>query len=209
MDVAQQCYKDKGLVKQYVLDDLSVQSLSFNPDMLTNASFGIFISDSARDQEIFQSLQQLSQALVQNDKAQLGDLVKMMKSTSIEELGNQIQQSEKRAIELQQQQFQQQQQAQMEFLQAEQDFELEKLELEIEGKIAVAEINSFARQMDQDINDNNVPDQLEIEKLRNDRNIKTRKLNLEEKKLEQDAKFRAQEIAIKKKQANRAIKSGK
>jgi hypothetical protein len=177
--------------------------------MLTNASFGIFISDSARDQEIFQSLQQLSQALVQNDKAQLGDLVKMMKSTSIEELGNQIQQSEKRAIELQQQQFQQQQQAQMEFLQAEQDFELEKLELEIEGKIAVAEINSFARQMDQDINDNNVPDQLEIEKLRNDRNIKTRKLNLEEKKLEQDAKFRAQEIAIKKKQANRAIKSGK
>jgi len=209
VDVAQQCYKDKGLVKQYVLDDLSVQSLSFNPDMLTNASFGIFISDSARDQEIFQSLQQLSQALVQNDKAQLGDLVKMMKSTSIEELGNQIQQSEKRAIELQQQQFQQQQQAQMEFLQAEQDFELEKLELEIEGKIAVAEINSFARQMDQDINDNNVPDQLEIEKLRNDRNIKTRKLNLEEKKLEQDAKFRAQEIAIKKKQANRAIKSGK
>ena len=206
MDIATQCYKEKGLVKQYVLDDMSIQTLAFTPDMLSNASFGIFISNSAKDQEVFQTLQQLSQALVQNDKIQLRDLVKMLKSNSISELETQMIQAESRAMEQYQQQMQMQQQAEMEKLQAEQQFELEKIQLEIDGKIAVAEINSFARQMDQDVNDNLVPDQLEIEKLRNDKELKTRKLNLDEKKLAQDAKFREQEIQIKRKQANRAIK---
>lgn len=206
IDVATQCYKEKGLVKQYVLDDMSIQTLSFTPDMLSNASFGIFISNSAKDQEVFQTLQQLSQALVQNDKIQLRDLVKMLKSNSIAELETQLIQAEARNMEQYQQQMQMQQQADMERLQAEQEFELQKIQLEIDGKIAVAEINSFARQMDQDVNDNLVPDQLEIEKLRTDKELKTRKLNLDEKKLAQDAKFKEEELQIKRKQANRAIK---
>ena len=51
-------------------------------------------------------------------------------------------------------------------------------------KVEVAEINSFKGQMDQDSNDNGVPDQLEIEKLRAQVNFNDKKVDLENRKLD-------------------------
>jgi hypothetical protein len=62
--------------------------------------------------------------------------------------------------------------------------EMEIARLESDTKIKVAEIGSFSRQMDQDVNDNNVPDQLEIEKLRVNTALKERELDIKEKELE-------------------------
>ena len=69
-----------------------------------------------------------------------------------------------------------------------------KVDANNQTKIEVAEINSFKNQMDQDSNDNGVPDQLEIEKLKaqvhhNDKklNIENRKLDLKEKEIEKNS----------------------
>lgn len=91
----------------------------------------------------------------------------------------------------------------MEMQQALQQYELEKQARDLATKVKVAEIQSFARQMDQDINDNNVPDQLEIEKLRIETALKSRQLALAERKQVKDEKFKEEELKIKSKQANK------
>lgn len=185
---------------------MSIQSLSFTPDALSNSSFGIYISDSPRENEIFSTLQQLSQALIQNDKATFSDIIKTLRSNSIEELESFITSSEKQSQQLMQQQQEQQIQAQLQLQQDQQQFEMEMQARDHANKIEVEEIRSFSRQMDQDVNDNQIPDQFEIEKFKTDAKLKERKLNLEERKLNQDAKFKEQELQIKRKAASKPKK---
>lgn len=204
IDVAQQCFKHKGFTKQYVLDDLSIATLQFTPDSLNNASFGIFVTDSPKEQFVFDTLYNWGQALLQNDKAKFSDMIKMLESTSTQELKKHVIQSEEQAMAAEQQQIQQQIQAQAAMQQAQQEFELEFQAREHANKVELAEIDSFKFQKDQDVNDNEIPDQLEIEKLRQNVRIQNRKLDLEERKLEQDAKFKAQDLKIKSKKAQKS-----
>jgi hypothetical protein len=180
LDVAQAVYKDKTVVKQWLLDDMSVATLELTPDSLTNASFGVFISDSVKDEQIFETLKGLMQALVQNDKASFSDLIHALKSDSIAELSVDVRKAEEDARKS----MQQAQQAQMEMqakMQAdERAFELEKEQMANETKIRVAEITSFRGLMDNDSNNDGIPDQLEIDEFK-------QKLRLEEKKLDIEA----------------------
>ena len=59
-----------------------------------------------------------------------------------------------------------------------------KIDQDNETKIEVAEINSFRGQMDQDINDNGIPDQLEIAKLKEQARATDKKLAVENRKLD-------------------------
>lgn len=180
---AQVAYKSKGLLTQFILDDQSISTLEINPESLVNADFGIFLTDASREEEIFQTLQQWGQALIQNDKATFSDMIKMLKTNSTEELESIIEQAEvTRQNQLQQQQ-QQDQQLQLQLQQNQQEFELEKQARDHDNKILIAEIDSLKFQRDQDINDNNIPDQFELEKFRVETKLKERKLDLEEKKI--------------------------
>lgn len=203
LQASQSAYKGKHIVKQTILDDLSVATLEINPDELTDVDLGIFISNSAKDELSLQKLEALAQSAMQNDKAKLSDMVKMFNASSSKELEKFIIESEKKAEQSIQAQIQQQQQAEMEMQQSAQEFELEKLQRELDNKVMIAEINSFARQMDQDVNDNNIPDQFEIEKFKAELSLKDRKLKLEEKKLKVQAEQKDKELEIKKRQANR------
>ena len=69
-----------------------------------------------------------------------------------------------------------------------------------ETKITVAEINSFKNQMDQDSNDNGIPDQLEIEKLKIQVHHNQQKMDLENRKLDAAENKHKEEIKIKEKQ---------
>ena len=182
--MAQTCYKHKSVVKQFVLDDLSLQTLELTPDSLINADFGVFISDSSKDNQLFESIKSLSQPLLQNDKAKFSDIISMLKANSVEELEREIKASEKQAIEQQNQQAQQQYESQVQLQKAQQDFELLLQKNELDTKVLIAEIDSFKFQRDQDVDNDNVPDQLELEKFRVDTALKSRKLDLEEKKIQ-------------------------
>lgn len=192
---AQMAYKGKHIIKQYVLDDLSVATIEITPDELTDADIGIFISNSYKDDMTFQKLEGLAQALVQNDRAKFSDLIKMLNSSSAQELESYIIDSEQKAEQMAQQQQQQQMQMQMQIHQDQMASE----EADRETKIRVAEIQSFSRMQDQDSNDNGVPDQLEIDKLRAQIGIKNRELDLKEQDMKIKARQKDEEIKLKRK----------
>ena len=71
-------------------------------------------------------------------------------------------------------------------------------------KIKVAEIQAFMGQMDQDSNDNQVPDQLEIERLKHevatsqqDRMMEDKKLNSEKEENQKDRELKREEMKSK------------
>lgn len=213
VETAQVCYKSKGMTKQFILDDLSLATLQFLPGELENASFGIFVINGGKEQFIFDTLMQWGQALLQNDKAKFSDIIKMLDTESTADLKKMIIDSEKKAMQEQMQMQQQQIEAAQAAQQADQAFELEKQARDHANKIQLAEIEVFKFQMDQDIDDNGIPDPLEVEKFKADIQLKNKKLNLEErklnqndKKMSQDAKLKEEELKIKRKQANKPSK---
>jgi len=176
---------------QYVLDDMTTQLLYMEPADLIESNFGIFVSDSSKDQELFLMMRQLAHAALQNQQAELSDVVKMFSSESTSEIRTLLEKAEDKRNQQQAQQAQQAQEAQMAQVQATQQIEAQKLELDKykidednATKIAVAEINSFRNQMDQDSNDNGIPDQLEIEKLKLQAEQVTQKNEIENRKLD-------------------------
>jgi len=192
---------------QYILDDMTLQVLKVDPVMLTESSFGLFTSDSAKDQELFMTMKQLAHAALQNQTAELSDIVKMLTSESSGEIRTLLEKAEDTRKARESEMAQQGQQAQMAKIEADNKLAKDKMELEKykidednATKIEVAEINSFKNQMDQDINDNNVPDQLEIDKLRVQEEQAKRKLDQEDKKID----LKKDEIKAKKDEATKA-----
>jgi len=140
VNVTQSCWKNKSILKQFVLDDLSIQALKLSPDELKNADFGVFISNSSRDNEVFENLRGLAQPLLQNDKAKFTDIIRLLKSESIGELESQIEQSEKSSIQQQMQEIQAQQEAQREATQAQ--VQLQQAEWEHEKDLQAQKDNA-------------------------------------------------------------------
>lgn len=184
VQTASACYKDKSVVKQYVMDDLSIATLELSPKDLVLSDFGVFISSSIKDNDLFKSLQALAADLLRSTRASFSDLIALYTANSAEELKNTIIASEEKTNQINQQANEQQLNAQAQIEAQRMDNEMKIAELESETKIRVAEIQSFSRQLDQDVNDNNVPDQLEIDKLRMTKELKTRELDIKEKELE-------------------------
>lgn len=195
VEVAQVCYAKNPLKAVMVLDDMSMEVLNSEGFDLTNASFGVFLSNSNDDAKRFAKLEALSQSLIQNDKVRLSDIMTMMKAESFEELGKQIKKSEATMDKKQEQAQQSQQESAEKIAQMSQQTEQLKADtlikvanIQAESRIKAAEINSFSKQLDQDIDDNGVPDQLETEKLKMDVYQKQQKIELDKKRLDFDAK---------------------
>ena len=176
---------------QYVGDDMTIAMFTVDPEQFSNTSYGVFVSDSARDQELFMILRQLTQAALQNQMTELSDVIKMFSTNSTAELRTMLETAEDKRREREQQMQQAQAQSQEKIAMAQLQTEQKKLELEKyktdannETKIEVAEINSFRNQMDQDSNDNGIPDQLEIEKLKAQVHNNEKKITLENRKLD-------------------------
>lgn len=183
VQVAQNCYKHKSFKRSFILDDMSIETLNITPDNLDNADFGVFVTNSPKETQLFETLRNLSQAFIQNDKAKISDVIAMLKSDSIAEIEALIKTAEQQNEQMQQQMMQQQMEAQAQAQQAQQEFELEKQARELETKLRIAEMDSLKFQKDQDINNNQIPDQFEVEKFRTESRLKTRQLDIEEKKV--------------------------
>ena len=181
-----------------MLDDLSTYTLDFTPDALTNASFGIYVVNSPKENDIFRTLREWGMALLQTEKATFSNIIDMLDGESIQTLKRQIKQSEQEAIQREQQAQQAQIEGQMQIQREQQEFLREMKMMELDNKIEVAQINSFAKQMDQDQDDNGIPDQFELMKFEQEVKLKERKLRLDEKKLQQDGEIKRAQIKAKK-----------
>lgn len=214
VQVTQECWKYKGIRKQFVLDDLSIHLIEATPEDLTGADMAVFISNARKDQEIFQKIEKLSEFALSSGQAKLSDIVTMFKASSIAEMEVNIKTLEDDNEKRQQAQQQAEMENNKQIEQAKIDADARRMEheklikqMEINANIEIAEIKSFSFVDDQDSNNDNIPDQLQIEKVRSDSQIKNRQLDLEEKKLAQEKELKNKEIDVKRIQARKKLSS--
>ena len=204
LSTALKAYKKNNRLIQYVTDDLSTEVINMTDLNVENKELGLFITDSIKENTIFTSLQQWAQALIQNDKANFSHLISILQSDSIAELKRDIKVYEEERDQQAQQQNQAGLEANQKLAEYTRETQLMLKDKDYEREIAKAEITTFMLAKDQDVNDNNIPDFLEIEKLKHAKDAKDKELGLKNKELE----IKREEIASKEKIARiKSVKS--
>ena len=144
-------------------------------------------------------MQQLSHAALQNQQVELSDVLMIMNSESTQEAEELLKVAESNRVEREQSIQQQQMQAQQQEAEAQRNWEREKMDKEHEHRMAEIDLKgekdiqkqvilSMGFNEDKDLDKDGMPDVLEVAKFDLDANIKQRKQDLDEKKLEQQKK---------------------
>lgn len=81
--VAYSQYKPKKLT--YVLDDMSIKMFEVDQDLLDASTYGIFLSNSSKAADAKRAVESLAQAAMQNQQADLADIIKVIRSNSVNE----------------------------------------------------------------------------------------------------------------------------
>lgn len=177
LNTAKGAWEDTGKKKlQYVFDNgerayLDIEKKFYYEDM------DVFVSDSSKDFENIQKLQQLIQPAMQNG-ASLLEAAEVLTTDNFNLLKQKLRDMQDRQDQLQQQQQEQeaQQQQQLQQMQndakeqelmlkqAEMDLDRYKIDNDNQTKIAVAEISAYRGTEDKDANMNGIPDPMEIAK---------------------------------------------
>lgn len=86
LETAKVAYSDKKPRKlSYILDDMSLRMLTVDQDLLDNSEYGLFVANSSKAEDAKQAVIQLSQAAMQNQQADLVDIIKVIRSESVTE----------------------------------------------------------------------------------------------------------------------------
>lgn len=125
----------KPFVLQHILDDMSIAMLNVDPQLISEAVYGLFASDSDSDNELFQSMKTLAQALIQNGKMNASSLIDVYTSPDmatmkrkIERQEQKVEQSEAKVNEMRQKEIEDAKER------AEAEFELKEREIDIKEK---------------------------------------------------------------------------
>lgn len=191
IEVAEVAYRKRPLRTQYILNDGSRNILNVDEELFENASYGIFTADSTKETKVFDELRGLIQPMINSDRAEMRDIINILTSDSVQELKRELITAEDQRIKREQeaQQSQQESAQQIEQMRAEQMKENRAHEVKLktmDGEIALgkAEIESKRFMLAQDVNQNQVPDALEIEKLK----LEEEKTSVEVKEAAKDRK---------------------
>lgn len=177
LNTAQGAWRQTGKQKlSYIFDNgerayLDIQDKFYYEDM------DVFVSDTSKDMENIQKLQQLIQPAMQNG-ASLLEAAEVLTNDNFNIIKQKLKEMQERQEQMQQQaQEAEQQQAvqlqQMQNEQREQELMLEEAKMELERykidadnqtKIAVAEISAYRGTEEKDANNNGIPDPMEIAK---------------------------------------------
>lgn len=210
----------KGMVTQYVNDDLGLEILNLEEFEFENSEFAVFVSNLMKDKEIKQKLDQLAQIAMQQQKADLSTIIDTVINDSPKDIINVLKKAERDFYARQQeaQKSEQQSKAEMAKMQQEheqalQAFQTEQKQLDRdlqqyiadsnnETKIQVAEINVYARQENLDVNQNLIPDPLEIGRLSmEERNLASKQFS-EQQKLSHEKYKTDKQMSLKEKEIN-------
>ena len=177
LDTAKGAWQQTGKKKlSYIFDNgerayIDIQDKFFYEDM------DVFVTDTSKDMENIQKLQQLIQPAMQNG-ASLLEAAEILTNDNFNVIKQKLKEMQERQDQaMQQQQESERQQAiqlqQMQNEQREQELMLEEAKMELERykidadnqtKIAVAEISAYRGSEDKDANQNGIPDPMEIAK---------------------------------------------
>jgi len=179
IEVAKIAWK-KGLVTQYVNDDLGLEILNLEEFEFENSEFSVFISNLTKDKEVKQKLDQLAQVAMEQQKADLSTIIDTIMNDSPKDIVNILRRAEKDFYQRQQDDAKQEQEAQANNLRMQQeheaslqaftagenqkdrDIEVYKTDANNETKIHVQELANYFQMSDMDADANGVPDAAEI-----------------------------------------------
>ena len=189
LNTAKGAWEDTGKQKlQYIFDNGERAFLDITPKFYYE-DMDVFVSDTSKDLENIQKLQQLIQPAMQNGASLLEaaeiltndnfNIIKQ-KLKDMQTRQEQMQQQQQEAEAQQQQQLQQMQneakQQELMLQEAQMDLQRYQIDQDNQTKIAVAQINAYRGVEDMDQNNNGVPDVMELGKQA-----------LEQQKINQDA----------------------
>jgi len=167
-----------GKKGMYVMPDGATDFLDIGSMQHMETNYGIFVSDSGKDQEKLQNIRGLTQSMMQNG-ARPGDIAEMLDSDSFSQIKKNLKKADRAQQQLEQAQQEAQQQQQQQQLEAEQiKFEAEALEKEKDRQkdIEIALINAESKK-------DTEGHSLNLEKMIRDFEVKQRELDIKEKEL--------------------------
>lgn len=189
LNTAKGAWQQSGKQKlQYIFDNGERAFIDINPKFYFE-DMDVFVSDTSKDIENIQKLQQLIQPAMQNG-ASLLEAAEVLTNDNFNIIKQKLKDMQDRQEQLQQQQqeAEQQQAIQIQQMQneakqqelmlqeAQMDLDRYKIDADNQTKIAVAEISAYRGTEDKDANMNGIPDPMEIAKQAT-----------EERKIDQDA----------------------
>lgn len=218
----------------YITNEGEAAFVQVNGTDLKFRDLKVFLTNRPEDTQMFNELRQLSQAIIQNGGT-LYDVVELYSSKSQRELKKTFKDLRDRQVAQQEQQMQlqqQQQQAQQEQAQAQiqQTAQQHAAELENDNyqreldrlskeKIAIIQATGFGNVESEDVNENTIPDVLEVSRLAQDQEIATKdyvtkmadiqsknkqasdKMSIEKEKLQVQRENMANDLAVAKENA--------
>lgn len=177
LNTAKGAWEDTGKQKlQYIFDNGERAFLDITPKFYYE-DMDVFVSDTSKDMENIQKLQQLIQPAMQNGASLLEaaeiltndnfNIIKQ-KLKDMQTRQEQMQQQQQEAEAQQQQQLQQMQneakQQELMLQEAQMDLQRYQIDQDNQTKIAVAQINAYRGTEDMDQDQNGIPDPIEIGK---------------------------------------------
>ena len=177
LNTAKGAWQQSGKKKlQYIFDNGERAFIDINPKFYFE-DMDVFISDTSKDLENIQKLQQLIQPAMQNG-ASLLEAAEVLTNDNFNIIKQKLKDMQDRQEQLQQQQQQAEQQQAIQIQQmqneakqqelmlqeAQMDLDRYKIDADNQTKIAVAEISAYRGTEDKDSNMNGIPDPMEIAK---------------------------------------------
>ena len=207
LEVAKDVYKDKSKALQYVTDDLQTVLFQLDGMEFNNADYGVFVTDENKDMEVFQAMKEHMKFALQNDQMAFHQIADIYSTESVSEIRATLSKYYEDKQQQMQAQQQQESQIQQQQIAAQQQMHSEDMQLKQyiadttnETKIQVAQIATYNRQMDLDVNENLIPDPLEIgAQALKERELASKEF-IEKLKFQADKVTKAKELNIKEKE---------
>jgi hypothetical protein len=210
----------EGKRSQYVGDDMKIHFLNIEPGDYQEAEFGVFVKTSKKENEKLEQLRGMAQAFAQN-QMRPSMVADILNSENFTELRNKLEEMEEMEMQLQQEQAQAEGQAaqgaaEAEGIDKQKDRDHETIENEKDRNLDREKMlhETQTELFNQDINDNAIPDALEIQKLTQeglkiteDTKLKSRELDIKEKDVEVKAEGVRSKERTEKLKAKTALKN--
>jgi hypothetical protein len=195
LETAKYCYKNQNFAMNVMDDGLIGRVLKVDGKMLSETSFGMYLSDGRDDTELFQFIRQYAQAALQNDKANFKDIFEIMKSKSIAAVGKRMEEAEDTRQTEAESAAQKQYDAQQNTVESQIKWDQMKFNQETQIRMQELQNTITLKQMDLDALIYKTDAQTDIDKTKIEADIKAAKdkINLELEKLrEQNDQFNRQ-----------------
>lgn len=212
LETAKYCLRKGNKNIQYIADDFAQIIYNIDGELINEAEYGLIATNTYQDAKLRNSLEKATEIALQTGQV---DLVQMMDISSNESMSSirrkiekSIQEKQEREAQVQEQQAQQAQaalQAQKEMKAQELELAKYKIDVEAQTKIQVAEISVFARQQELDLNNDGIPDPIDLaNQALKERELYSKqfeaqqKQSLEREKINKESSLKEKELNLKK-----------